>query len=214
MANKRLIAYPLAALVALALSGGVALSSASAQHASLQAQKSQLAEITQQIDDAQATADEARTTEALQRSGASAHRVAEDRRIIEDLAEKALTWSDHTSYEQARATMERVYGIPQTSTFMSTFLPPAPVTRDAEGNEYAYIDAAGLNSRVSGIKISVLSVDALEYTYLALVDVAATSNDGKAQATSTSTLLVTIDGEGRVSDLAGFASTTPPITSP
>lgn len=146
-------------------------------------------------------------------SGASAERVDNDIDLIRQLADRALTWNSHESYVQARDTVMRAYNLTDSDAFMTSFLPEAPVNRDAQGNEYPYIDAAKLNSSAGGVSVKLLSVDALDYSYMALVDVSAASSDGKGHASNVATIFVTVDGEGALHDLSGFASIDPPRSS-
>ena len=49
------------------------------------------------------------------------------------------------------------------------------------------------------------NVDGTRYTYFAVVGVKTRSNDGKATDTTYSTMSYTLDGEGTISDLTGWA---------
>lgn len=211
--SMRRVAFPLVAgvvLVAVAIVAGVT----TAGHTStLNAQKSELRATNAQVETARAAAEDIGRTTSLLESGANGERIASDTKIVKELAERVLTWDSHASYEEARASTMRAYALGEDSPFMKAFLPPAPVNRDEQGNEYPYIDAAKLNSRVAGTTVKLLSVDGLDYSYLALVDVQSTSSDGAGKASNVATIFVTIDGDAAVTDAAGFASTTPPISS-
>ena len=149
----------------------------------------------------------------LRDSGADAGRVAEDTKTIGDLLGRALTWENNEEYTEARKSTMRVYSLADDSAFMTSFLPAAPVNRDSQGNEYSYIDSAGLNSSVGDFRVKVLSVDGVDYRYMALVDVRGKSSDGLGSAVNVATVFATIDGEGKLIDISGFASTTEPRTS-
>ncbi len=125
----------------------------------------------------------------------------------------ALDWDDNASYVEARAKTMRAYALTDTSPFMKAFLPPAPVNHDAKGNSYPFIDAAGLNSRAADTTVKLLSVDGLSYSYLALVDVQSSSSDERGTAVNTAALFVTIGGDGAVTKLSGYASTSTPLSS-
>jgi len=205
--------FPAAAGALLVVTATVSGITAAGQAEILEAQDAQVASINAKTDDARAAAAAVDDEVALQGTGASAERVASDRDIVVEIAKRALTWDDDATYRDARASTMRSYGLTEDSTFMTSFLPDAPVNRDSQGNEYPYIDAAGLNSTVGDTVVKVLDVDGLDYSYLALVDVQASSSDGLATASSVATIFVTIDGDGAVSDLTGYASTSTPVTS-
>lgn len=199
-----------ALLIVIALVSAVTISN---QNASLDAQKAQLSSITHKVDAARSATSKLETMSSLEPEGARASRVSSDTLVIDDLAKRTLSWNSNASYSKARASTMRMYGLSEDSSFMKTFLPPAPVNRDSQGNEYPYIDAAGLNSQVGDVTVKLLSVDTLDYSYMALVDVQSSSSDGLGTAVNVATLFVTIDGDGKVSKLSGYASTTPPVTS-
>ncbi|SMG49713.1 hypothetical protein SAMN06295974_3885, partial [Plantibacter flavus] len=59
----------------------------------------------------------------------------------------------------------------------------------------------------------VLSVDGLDYRYLVLVDVQAKSSDGLGTAVRVATIFLTVDGDGAISDVSGYASMSPARSS-
>lgn len=205
--------FPLAAGAVLILVAIVSGATVAGQNSVLDAQKAELAEVTAAADEARESVEQVQTAATFELSGASEARVADDTEIIEDLAERVLTWDSHASYVEARDSTMRAYGLAEDAPFLQSFLPPAPVSRDAQGNEYPYIDAAKLNSRVGFTTVKLLSVDALEYSYMALVDVESKSSDRLGTASNVATIFVTVHGDGTVHDLAGFASTTPPTST-
>ena len=185
----------------------------SAQQSALDADKAMLADIREQIAVAEDATASVSAQAAVDGFGGSAQRVADDREILDELAERILNWDSHASYTEAREITMRAYGLSETDDFMLSFLPEAPITHDSQGNEYTYIDAAGLNSHVEKTTVTLLGVDAVDYTYLVLADVKAKSSDGRASASNVASFLVTVDGEGQVVDLSGFASTKQPTHS-
>lgn len=205
--------FPLTAGGILILVAIVSGATIAGQNVVLDSQKAELAEVTTQTDEARESIEQVQTAATFELSGASETRVASDTKIIEDLAERVLTWDSHASYVAARESTMRAYGLAEDAPFMQSFLPPAPVNRDAQGNEYPYIDAAKLNSQAGSTTVKLLSVDALEYSYMALVDVESKSSDGLGSASNVATIFVTVHGDGTVHDLAGFASTTPPTST-
>jgi hypothetical protein len=205
--------FPLVAgaiLAATAVVGGITTAN---QNSALDVEKAKLSKITDKVDAARAGTTKLETTSSLAATGASSDRVAADRRVIDDLVQRSMSWNNDADYREARASTMRVYDLTENSPFMKSFLPKAPVSIDAHGNEYPYIDAAGLNSHVGDTTVKLLSVDALDYSYMVLVDLQGKSGDGLGTSVNVATVFVTIDGDGKLSKLTGFASTTQPVTS-
>lgn len=204
---------PLVAGAILIITGVVSGVTISSQNAALDAQQVTLDSLTAKVEAARSATGHLESTISLKDSGADASRVTADTAAIGDLLHRALTWDDNMTYTEARESTMRTYGLAEDSAFMTAFLPKAPVNLDSQGNEYPYIDAAGLNSQVGDFKVKVLSVDAVSYSYMVLVDVQAKSTDGLGASVNVATVFVTIDGDGALSAIRGFASTTPPLTS-
>lgn len=214
MSSKlRSIAFPLVAGAILVVTGVVSGVTVAAQTQTLEAQQSTLQGLTAKVEAARTATSDMESAISLEDSGAQAARVANDTSAIGDLMRRALTWDSDESYREARASTMRVYSLADDSSFMTSFLPEAPVTKDSQGNEYSYIDAADLNSRVGDVTVKLLSVDAVNYEYMALVDAQAASSDGLGTAVNVATVFVTIDGDGALSNISGFASTSRPLTS-
>lgn len=205
--------FPLVAGAVLVLTSIVSGVTVAGQNEAAAAQQVQLDDVAAQVEAAQSGTKDLDAQLSLQASGANADRVAADTETIGELLKRSLTWESHEEYTEARESTMRVYGLSEDSAFMQSFLPEAPVNRDSQGNEYAYIDAAGLNSSVADFRVKVLSVDALRYRYMALVDVQGKSSDGLGTSVNVATVFVTIDGEGEVSEISGFASTSQPRAS-
>lgn len=140
-------------------------------------------------------------------SGVQQDRIDKDNKTIEEFLGRAFTWDSHASYTQARDSVMRVHNLKADSPFMKEFMPPAPVNVDKQGNEYPYIDAAGLNQRVGAYRAKVQEVEGTEYHYVVFVDVQARSDDKKGTSSTTSVVYLTTDGTGAISDLSGYAST-------
>jgi hypothetical protein len=206
-------AFPLVAAAVLVATATVSGITNSHQNAELQGQRDKLTAVTQKVDAARAATAKTETISSLDALGASSGRVNADEKILDDLVQRTLTWDSDASYRDARASTMRVYGLTEDSPFMKAFLPPAPVNRDSKGNEYPYIDAAGLNSAVADSTVKLLAVDGVSYSYMVLVDVQATSSDGLGTSGNVATIFATIDGDGSVSKVSGFASTQKPLTS-
>lgn len=197
-------------LAATAVTGAMTLSG---QNAELEQQRVEISDLRAEV--AGAMADAALTEQAAAASalGADPHRVREDSKHIMALALDAFSWDSEAAYNDARAGVTRIYDIPEDSGFLTTFLPPAPETRDADGNRYSYIDAAGLNSSVGDVATRLLSVRGINYRYMTLVTVQSSSSDGMETAGNVATVFVTIDGDGAMSDVSGFAATERPRSS-
>ncbi|MCI4659587.1 hypothetical protein [Cryobacterium zhongshanensis] len=185
----------------------------STQNAALDAQQAALDSRLATVDAARADTGKLETTISLEDSGADASRVAADTKVIGSLLKRALTWDSDASYREARDSTMRTYSLAEDSAFMTSFLPKAPVNLDSRGNEYPYIDAAGLNSQVSDFKVKLLSVNAVNYDYMVLADVQAKSSDGLGTSVNVATVFVTLNGDGAPTAITGFASTTQPRTS-
>ncbi|WP_017605618.1 hypothetical protein [Nocardiopsis alkaliphila] len=200
-------AFPLVAAVILVVAGGSFLSTRSSQEASLQEQEQHISELEERKAELEAEHDERERSINDQVSGTDSARLEADENLIHQLLNTALTWESHAEYESARTTMTNVYGLPEDSTFMTAFLPEAPLNVDGEGTEYPLIDLLGLDSRVNDFHTEVISVQGTEYAYLVLVDVWTTSDDGQASARNTATVMLTTDGAGGVSEVEGYAAT-------
>lgn len=200
-------AFPLVAAAILVVAGGSFLSTRSSHEASLQEQERHILELKEHKAELEAEHDERERSVNDQVSGTDSARLKADENLIDQVLNTALTWESHAEYESARTTMTTVYGLPEDSTFMTAFLPEAPLNVDSEGTEYPLIDLLGLDSRVNDFRTEVISAQGTEYAYLVLVDVWTTSDDGQAGARNTATVMLTTDGDGGVSDVEGYAAT-------
>lgn len=133
-------------------------------------------------------------------------RLAADEEAIGKLLTVIFAWDSTDSYEVAREHLTRVYGIQPDSAFMATFLPPAPVSVDADGLEYNYIEAARLNSALSAFTVKPILVHGGQYQYLVMASVISKSNDGSSTASRGVVLTLTTSVDGSISDLQGWAS--------
>lgn len=205
--------FPVAALAIFVILGTIAAVTTSSNSAKLAEQEAELNTLVTQVREAQTVADTLTSDAARLLSGATSERLERDRVVIDELLERALTWGDNAEYTEARAATMRVHGLSEDSTFMTSFLPPSPFSVDSKGNQYPYIDAAGLNSTLGEVRPSLLRIDGLSYEYMVLADVRSDSSDGRGAAVNVATVFLTIDGEGGVSDLRGYAATSLPVTS-
>jgi hypothetical protein len=200
-------AFPLTAAALLLVAGGSFAATRGAQEAALTDQELRMEELLARragLEEAQEQREREVVGEVL---GADHARLDADEELIDQVLDTALTWESHAEYVDARSAMMTVYGLDEDSPFMTVFLPEPTVNVDAEGTEYALIDLLGLDSRVNAFRTELLSVRGTEYSYLILVEVRSSSDDGQASAHGVSTVLLTTDGDGGVSNVEGYAST-------
>ncbi|MEU3016592.1 hypothetical protein ABZ635_04245 [Nocardiopsis sp. NPDC007018] len=202
-------ALPLAAAAFLMVTAGSFAATRGAQEASRFEQEQEISALEERLAELEAERDERGHLAADEVFGTNSARLEADQELIGAVLDTALTWESHAEYEQARAAMVNVYGLPEDSAFMTAFLPQAPFNVDREGNEYALIDLLGLDSQVSDFRSLLMTVHGTEYSYLVFVDVRTTSDDGEGGANSTSTVLLTTDGDGGVTEVEGYAATSP-----
>lgn len=160
------------------------------------------------IEQAQQDLEQAQRTAVDDAAGADLDRMNRDNSAISRLLGHVLTWDSHAEYVEGRQVMIDEYGLTGDSSFMQTFMPQAPVNVDSEGNEYPYIDAAGLNSSVGEVDTSLLWVSAGEHRYLVTAEQSSTASVGDFTGTGsrTAVLLVIVDGNGDISEVEGYVS--------
>ena len=200
--------FPVIAAGLLLAAGVAAGVTGSQQQAQLDAKQATLSKLGQQQVAAREATKQVEADMSVAGDGAQAGRVTKDSKVIDDIADRALTWDSDATYRQARSSTMRVYKLAEDDTFVQSFLPPAPVNTDSKGNVYPYIDAAGLNSSVGDVTVRLLGVAGTKYSYMALVDVRSASSDDLGSDVNVATIFVTIDDSGTVSSLTGYASTT------
>lgn len=145
--------------------------------------------------------------------GTSAERVAEDTEAITEFLGLVTSWGSGKEYTEARESVMRRYGLDPRSQFMSTYFQEPVFNTDSSGNRYYVVDVEGLNSSLSSVDVKVLGVEGTKYRYMVLADISSSSNDGKASATRTSVIYLTVDGEQAVTEVSGYASATGALTS-
>ncbi len=211
--NKKNLVFPGVAVAILVATISAGALSSIDQQRTLDKTEAEIVSLTEQIALAEETAVAASTEATLAATGADSNRLASDEEQIADLLEASLKWSDHASYQEAREKVMRVYGLAADSTYMTTFLPEAPVTVDGEGNEYPYIDSVGLNSSLGSLEVRLLGVDGLTYRYMVLAEAKTSSTDNQQRASNTSVVLLSTDETGALLDIRGFAATETPMRS-
>jgi len=138
--------------------------------------------------------------------GTSAARVTADTVKIREFVRTVATWKSGAEYAAARESVMRRYKLAATSQFMTSYFTEPVANRDSSGNTFYEVDADGLNSTLSTADVRVLGVTGTAYHYMVLADIASSSNDGKASAVRTSAIYLTLDGEGLMSDVSGYAA--------
>ncbi|MER6520108.1 hypothetical protein ABT246_25040 [Streptomyces sp. NPDC001553] len=209
-ARRNLSALATAAVLAVvATVGGMTWSS---QHAALAEQGAQINGIEEQLADIQKTNAEQANADVMAALGVSQNRLSTDGERITSLLSTAFTWDTGQGYEAARASLASRFDLAENETFLKSFMPPSRFSEDSQGRRYYYIDTVGLNSALgANPDIEVVDVKAGLYTYAVLADVEVTSDAtsqnraSKASVTAhrRALLFVTVDAQGRVSNLSG-----------
>ncbi|GAB5079671.1 hypothetical protein [Arthrobacter sp. AD-310] len=176
------------------------------QQEQVAAQDKQITELDQQMqarlksarDEQQAVVDAA--------LGTSAQRINSDTAVIRDFVKTVATWRTGEEYAAARESVIRKYKLKEDSQFLKTYFQEPVFNTDSSGNRIYYVDTQGLNSSLTSMEVVPLGVSGTEYRYMVLADLGSSSNDGKASADKTSVIYLTIDGEGAMTNVSGFAS--------
>lgn len=145
--------------------------------------------------------------------GTSEVRVEADTEVIRQFMSTVANWESGEEYTEARASVMRKYQLDEGSQFMRDYFQEPAYNTDSSGTRYYVVDTEGLNSSLSSVTVKPLSVRGTEYRYLVLADIRSFSNDGKASASRTSAVYLSLDGEGRISDVSGYASASKPRSS-
>lgn len=176
------------------------------QQEQVAAQDKQITELDQQMqarlksarDEQQAVVDAA--------LGTSAQRISSDTAVIRDFVKTVATWRTGEEYAAARESVIRKYKLKEDSQFLKTYFQEPVFNTDSSGNRIYYVDTQGLNSSLTSMEVVPLGVSGTEYRYMVLADLGSSSNDGKASADKTSVIYLTMDGEGAMTNVSGFAS--------
>jgi hypothetical protein len=145
--------------------------------------------------------------------GTNARRVTADTAVIREFVRTVATWKSGEEYAAARESVMRRYKLAKDSQFMKVYFPEPVSNRDSSGKTFYAVDADGLNSNLSTVDVRVLGVSGTAYRYMLLADIASSSNDGKASASRTSVIYLTLDGEGVMSEVSGYAAGAKALTS-
>ncbi|MFE7117378.1 hypothetical protein ACFU99_18390 [Streptomyces sp. NPDC057654] len=198
-----------AVLTAVATVAGATWSS---QHAALAGQEAQINDVEEHLAGVRKKNAEQVNADVMAALGVSQKRLGIDGERIESLLSTAFTWDSGKSYEAARESLKSRFGLTESETFLTSFMPPSRFNEDAQGRRYYYIDTVGLNSAL-GADLDVEVVDAKVgvYTYAVLAGVEVTSDavsQNKASKASVTAhrrtlLFVTVDAQGKISNLSG-----------
>lgn len=138
--------------------------------------------------------------------GTSAQRINNDTAVIRDFVKTVATWRTGEEYAAARESVIRKYKLKEDSQFLKAYFQEPVFNTDSSGNRIYYVDTQGLNSSLTSMEVVPLGVSGTEYRYMVLADLGSSSNDGKASADKTSVIYLTMDGEGAMTNVSGFAS--------
>lgn len=151
----------------------------------------------------------------LEGVGFSKQRLDDDAQLIESLLETAFTWDSGKSYASARKEVKERFDLSEKGSFLTDFMPPSRFNEDEDGKRFYYIDTIGMNSSMGDDpQIDVLRVRAGDYDYVVSADMAVTSDDVSKNESSSEQvsshrsilLFVTVDSDGRITDLSGTAA--------
>ncbi|MCB5280370.1 hypothetical protein [Arthrobacter sp. ES1] len=145
--------------------------------------------------------------------GTSTRRVTADTEVIRQFVNTVATWKDGAEYAAARESVMRRYKLDKDSQFMKVYFQEPVANRDSSGKTFYAVDADGLNSNLSSVDVKVLGVSGTSYRYMVLADIASSSNDGKASASRTSVIYLSLDGDGVMSEVSGYASAAKALNS-
>jgi hypothetical protein len=138
--------------------------------------------------------------------GINARRVTADTTAIREFVKTVATWKSGEEYAAARESVMRRYKLAEDSQFMKVYFQEPVSNRDSSGKTFYAVDVDGLNSSLGTVDVKVLGVSGTAYRYMVLADIASSSNDGKASASRTSVIYLTLDSEGVMSEVSGYAA--------
>jgi hypothetical protein len=201
-------------LAAVFVASGIAyFATVAGQHAESASQQQEIADLEARMQTQLAEAKAKQQSVVDDSLGTNARRVTADTAAIRQFVKTVATWNTGEEYAAARESVMRRYKLSKDSQFMKVYFQEPVSNRDSSGKTFYAVDADGLNSSLGMVDVKVLGVSGTEYRYMVLADIAASSSDGKASATRTSVIYLTLDGEGVMSDVSGYASGTRALTS-
>ena len=176
------------------------------QQEQVAAQDKQITELDQQMQARLKSAKDEQQAVVDAALGTSAQRINSDTAVIRDFVKTVATWRTGEEYAAARESVIRKYKLKEDSQFLKTYFQEPVFNTDSSGNRIYYVDTQGLNSSLTSMEVVPLGVSGTEYRYMVLADLGSSSNDGKASADKTSVIYLTMDGEGAMTNVSGFAS--------
>lgn len=209
MRRNALVLAVAAILVAVVSVAGLTWGS---QQGVLGAQGQRIGGLEGQLRNAELAKSEQVEQNVLESLGVNPGRIDNDAPIIDRLVRKAFSWDSGQSYEKAREDLKERHDLSENEPFLHQFMPPSRFNEDDSGKRYYYIDTQGINSAFAvEPDIEVVKVNADQYTYAVLVEVSITSDavtrnnaiPGSVSTQRTMLLFITVDSEGRVSNLSG-----------
>lgn len=183
------------------------------RHTETSAQEQRIAELEAQMQADLVAVENTRQSVVDGVLGISGERVASDTEVIREFVKKVASWNSGEEYREARESVMRRYNLSEDSQFMKDYFQEPVYNTDSSGQRFYLVDAEGLNSQAGSVEVRALGVLGTEYRYLVLADISSSSNDGKASATRTSAIYLTLDGEGGMSEVSGYASVSPALTT-
>jgi hypothetical protein len=145
--------------------------------------------------------------------GFSDSRVNEDTQLVYDFVRTVVTWSSGEEYTEARESVVRKYALDEGSQFLQVYFPEPVFNTDSSGTRFYVVDTDGLNSSLASVEVLPMGVSGTAYSYMVLANVSANSNNGDATASKASVIYLTVDGEGVLSEVSGYASTSKSLRS-
>lgn len=199
---------PLALAALLAVAGTVAAIDSSSSASQIEEQERQISALSQQINQAEVEANQQVEEDLLAAVGVSRSRLDSDAHLIDSLLETAFTWESGQEYFSARDSLQEEFGLSNDGPFLTEIMPPARYNEDSSGQRYYQIDVLGVTSEFGGADIELASVAAGEYTYAVIASVDHSSThirEGSSVAERRTLLHVTVDAEGEIAEISGFA---------
>lgn len=201
-------------LAAVFVAAGISYVAAiNTQHTEAVTQERKIAELDARMQTELAAAKAEQQTVVDDVLGTNAQRVTADTEVIRQFMKTVATWKTGEEYTAARESVMRKYKLDAKSQFMRVYFQEPVSNTDSSGNKLYVVDTEGLNSSLTSIDAKVLGVSGTEYKYMVLANISSSSNDGKGRANKTSVIYLTLDGEGQMRDVSGFASVSEPLTS-
>lgn len=190
------------------LIGGVGIAATHSDHVADENARSeaQVQQLQAQLSSLKTSTTDNQEVVSSEATGMSPARKRSDDETVRTIMQQALTWSSGEQYIAARQALIDRWHLDENSQFLTVFMPGEDAgawRTDSSGKTYFAYE--GANSSLDSFTTSVTNVDGTKYTYFAVVGIKTTSSDGKATSTSYSTMSYTLDSDGSISDITGWA---------